>query len=190
METKNLKKVIRRKHRWDLALNFDQMSEITWETVFVTVSFALAITSGIGLVKATSLSGLIISYIAMVMMLVSFAINFVKLFRHLVLMVCASWHVAKQNVEEQKDIDFGTTTTYYNPDTQTEISEEEYIDLVRQEMQKEMEDQEKKNGEDRIKAEMARREMEKRERTVTPAVSSGGEVTAYADPSTVEKGAE
>lgn len=190
METKNLKKVIRRKHRWDLALNFDQMREITWETAFVTVSLALAITSGIGMGKATSVSGFVISYIVMVMMLVSLSINFVKLFRHLVLMVCAAWHVAKQNVEEQKDIDFGTTTTYYNPDTQTEISEEDYIDLMRNEVAKEMEDQERKNGEDRIKAEMARREMEKRACTVTPAVSSGGEVTAYADPKTDEKGAE
>jgi hypothetical protein len=183
METKNLKKVIRRKHRWDLALNFDQMSEITWETLFVTVSFALAITSGIGLVKATSVSGFLVSYIGIVVMLVAFSINFVHLFRHLVLMVCAAWHVAKQNVEEQKDIDFGTTTTYYNPDTQTEMSEEDYIDLVRKEVAKEMEDQEKKNGQARIEAEMARKEFDRKACTVP----HGDELTA--DPKTEEKGA-
>lgn len=115
METKNLKKIVTKNHNWDFRIDFTQMYDIKWEMIFVTVSFALAITSYVGMGKATSVSGFIVSYISMVVMLVAFSINFVNLFRHLVLMACGCYHVVKQNVDEQKDIDYGTTTAFYDP---------------------------------------------------------------------------
>ena len=180
METKNLKKLVTKNHNWDFRINFTQMTEVKWEMIFVTVSFALAITSYVGMGKATSVSGFIVSYISMVVMLVAFSINFVHLFRHLLLMACGCYHIVKQNVEEQKDIDFGTTTVYYDPDTKNLYSEDEYLAMVRTERQKDMEDQAKKNGEEQVLGEMARREYER--------MSSGDKVTA--DPNTEEKGAE
>lgn len=180
METKNLKKLVTKNHNWDFRINFTQMTEVKWEMIFVTVSFALAITSYVGMGKATSVSGFIVSYISMVVMLVAFSINFVHLFRHLLLMACGCYHIVKQNVEEQKDIDFGTSTAYYDPDTKNLYSEDEYLAMVRAEQQKDMEEQAKKNGEEQVLGEMARREYER--------MSSGGNVTA--DPNTEEKGAE
>ena len=184
METKNLKKIVTKNHNWDFRIDFTQMYDIKWEMIFVTVSFALAIMSYVGMGKSTSVSGFIVSYISMVVMLVAFSINFVNLFRHLVLMACGCYHVVKQNVDEQKDIDYGTTTAFYDPDTKKMYSEEEYLAMVRAEMQKDMEDQAKKNGEARIQAEIARKEFEKKACTVP----HGDEVTA--DPNTEEKGAE
>lgn len=182
METKNLKKIVAKNHNWDFRIDFNQMNEVKWEMIFVTVSFALAITSYVGMGKATSVSGFIVSYISMVVMLVAFSINFVHLFRHLVLMACGCYHVVKQNVDEQKDFDFGTTTAYYDPDTKKLYSEDEYLAMVRAERQKDMEDLVKKNGEARIQAEVARKEFEKKAYTVP----HGGNVTA--DPNTEEKG--
>lgn len=178
METKNLKKIVAKNHNWDFRIDDNQITDIKWEMIFVTVSFALAITSYVGMGKSTSVSGFIVSYISMVAMLVAFSINFVNLFRHLVVMVCGCYHVIKQNVEEQKDNDFGMTTTYYDPDTKKLYSEKEYLAMVRAERQKDMEEQAKKNGEEQILGEMARREYER--------MSSGGNVTA--DPNTEEKG--
>lgn len=183
METKNLKKIVTKNHNWDFRIDFNQMREVKWEMIFVTVSFALAITSYFGMDKATSVSGFLVSYICMVVMLVAFSINFVHLFRHLVLMVCGCYHVVKQNVEEQKDLDYGTSTVFYDPDTKKLYSEEEYLAMVRSEMQKEREEQAKKNGEARIMGEMARKEFERMACTVP----HGDEVTA--DPTTEEKGA-
>lgn len=178
METKNLKKIVTKNHNWDFRIDFNQMNEVKWAMIFVTVSFALAITSYVGMGKSTSVSGFIVSYISMVVMLVSFSINFVNLFRHLVLMACGCYHVVKQNVDEQKDIDFGTTTAFYDPDTKKLYSEEEYLAMVRSEMQNDMEEQAKKNGEEQVLGEMARREFER--------MAGDGKVTDEAE----EKGAE
>lgn len=185
METKNLKKIVTKNHNWDFRIDFNQMREVKWEMIFVTVSFALAIMAYVGMGKSTSVSGFIVSYISMVVMLVAFSTNFVNLFRHLVLMACGCYHVVKQNVEEQKDLDYGTTTVFFDPDTKKLYSESEYLDMVRAEMQKDMEEQSKKNGEARIQAEMARKEFERKACTVP----HGDQVTDHADPNTEEKGA-
>ena len=183
METKNLKKIVTKVHNWDFGIDFNQIRDVKWEMVFVTMSFALAITTCVGMVKSTSVSGFLVSYLSMVVLLVTFSISFVNLFRHLVLMACGCYHVIKQNVEEQKDIDYGTTTTFYDPDTKKQYSESEYLAMVRAEMQKDMEEQSKKNGESRILAEMARKEFERMASTVP----HGDEVTA--EPNTEENGA-
>lgn len=183
METKNLKKIVTKNHNWDFRIDFTQMRDVKWEMIFVTVSFALAITDYFGMDKATSVSGFLVSYISLVVMLVVFSINFVKLFHHLVVAVCGCYHVIKQNVEEQKDNDYGTTTAFYDPDTKKLYSEAEYLAMVRGEMQKEREEQAKKNGEARIQAEMARKEFERKACTVP----HGDEVTT--EPKPEENGA-
>ena len=184
METKNLKKIVTKNHNWDFRIDFSQIRDVKWEMVFVTVSFALAIMSYFGMGKATSVSGFLVSYISMVVLLVAFSISFVNLFHHLVVAVCGCYHVIKQNVEEQKDNDYGTTTAFYDPDTKKLYSESEYLAMVRKEMQKDMEEQAKKNGEARILGEMARKEFERMACTVP----HGDELTA--DPKTEEKGAK
>ena len=185
METKNLKKIVTKRHNWDFGIEFNRIRDFKWDMIFVTVSFALAITSYVGMGESTSVSGFLVSYISMVVMLVAFSINFVNLFQHIVLMVCGCYHVIKQNVEEQKDIDYGTTTTFYDTDTKKQYSESEYLAMVRADMQKDMEEQSKKNGEARIQAEMARKEFERKACTVP----HGDEVTDHADPKPEENGA-
>ena len=135
METKNLTKIVRRKHRWSTSQIYD-LTHMYWDMGFVLGSLACGGMAVGAFWYAKDLWVILALHACIFSMIILFSINIIRLVKHLAEMLCAIYHVVRVNVDEQKDIDFGSSITYYDPVSQVEINEERYDELFHDEQQK------------------------------------------------------
>ena len=137
METKDLTKIARRKHRWATNQTYD-LTPMYWDMAFVQSSLVFGGLAVGAFWYAKELWVILALYVSIFAMIILFSINIIRLVKHLAEMLCAIYHVVRVNVDEQKDMDFGVTISYYDPVSQAEITEERYDELFRAEQQKEL----------------------------------------------------
>lgn len=137
METKDLTKIVRRKHRWSTNQIYD-LTHMYWDMGFVLGSLVFGGMAVGAFWYAKDVWVILALYACIFAMIILFSINIIRLVKHLAEMICAIYHVVRVNVDEQKDIDFGYSITYYDPVSQVEITEERYDELIRDEQQKDI----------------------------------------------------
>lgn len=137
METKDLTKIVRRKHRWSTSQIYD-LTHMYWDMGFVLGSLVFGGMAVGAFWYAKDLWVILALYACIFSMIILFSINIIRLVKHLAEMICAIYHAVRVNVDEQKDIDFGSSITYYDPVSQVEINEERYDELFHAEQQKDI----------------------------------------------------
>lgn len=161
METKDLTKIVRRKHRWSTNQIY-ALTQMYWDMGFVLGSLVFGGMAVGAFWYAKELWAILALYACILAMIVVFSINIIRLVKHLAEMICAIYHVVRVNVDEQKDIDFGSSITYYDPVSQVEITEERYDEMFRDEQQKEREQTYKDNMRRGLEGEVERKKMEEK----------------------------
>ncbi len=189
METKNLTKIVRRKHRWSTNQQYN-LTQMYWDMGFVLGSLVFGGMAVGAFWYAKELWVILALYACIFATIVMFSINIIRLVNHLAEMLCAIYHVVRVNVDEQKDIDFGTFTTYYDPVSQVEISEERYDEMFRAEQQKEREKTYQENMCRGLEGEVERKKMEeKRQQDALEAVRKTTVIVPH-DLDAIRKGEE
>ena len=189
METKDLTKIVRRKHRWSTSQIYD-LKQMYWAMGFVLGSLVFGGMAVGAFWYAKELWAILALYACILAMIVLFSINIIRLVKHLAEMLCAIYHVVRVDVDEQKDIDFGSFITYYDPVSQVEITEERYDELFRDEQQKKREQSYKDNMCKVLEGEVERKKMEeKRQQDALEAVRKTTVIVPH-DLDAIRKGEE
>lgn len=161
METKDLTKIVRRRHRWSTNQRYD-LTQMYWDMAFVISSLVFGGMAVGGFWYATELWVINALYACILAMIVLFSITSIRLVKNLTEMICAVYHVVRVNVDEQKDTDFGVTISYYDPVSQVEITEERYDEMRRAEQEKEREKTYQENMCKGLEGEVERKKMEEK----------------------------
>jgi len=161
METKDLTKIVRRKHLWVTNQRYD-LTPMYWDMAFVLGSLVFGGMAVGAFWYAKELWAILALYACILAMIVVFSINIIRLVNHLAEMLCAIYHVVRVNVDEQKDIDFGTSITYYDPVSQVAINEERYDEMRCAEQQKERDKTYQENMRKCLEGEVKRKKMEEK----------------------------
>lgn len=161
METKDLTKIERRKHRWSTNQRYD-LTPMYWDMGFVLCSLVFGGMAVGAFWYAKELWVILALYASIFAMIILFSINIIRLVKHLAEMLCAVYHVVRVNVDEQKDMDFGYAISYYDPVSQVEISEERYEEMRCAEQQKEREKNYQENMCRGLEGEVERKKMEEK----------------------------
>ena len=162
METKDLTKIVRRKHRWSTNQIYN-LKEMYWDMGFVLGSLVFGGMAVGAFWCAKDLWAILALYVCIFAMIILFSINIIRLVNHLAEMLCAIYHVVRVNVDEQKDIDFGATISYYDPVSQVEITEERYDEMRCAEQQKERANAYQENMRKALEGEVERKKMEEKQ---------------------------
>lgn len=161
METKDLTKVVRRKHRWATNQRYD-LTPMYWDMGFVLGSLVFGGMAVGAFWYAKELWVILSLYACIFAMIILFSINIIRLVKDLAEMLCAVYHVVRVNVDEQKDTDFGVTISYYDPVSKVEITEERYDEMRCAEQQKERDKTYQENMRKGLEGEVERKKMEEK----------------------------
>lgn len=159
METKDLTKIVRRKHRWATGQNYD-LKPMYWEMGLAMCSLVFGGMAVGASWYATELWVINALYVCILAMIILFSITSIRLVTHLTEMISAIYHSVRANVDEQKDIDFGAIISYYDPVSDVEITEERYDEMFRAEQAKKRENAYKENMCRGLEGEVERKKME------------------------------
>lgn len=189
METKDLTKIVRRKHRWATDQRYD-LTPMYWDMGLAMSSLVFGGMAVVGSRHATELWVINVLYACILAIIVLFSITSIRLVKHLAEMLCAIYHVVRVNVDEQKDTDFGVAISYYDPVSQVEITEERYDELFRAEQEKKREKTYQENMCRGLEGEVERKKMEeKRQQDALEAVRKTTVIVPH-DLDAIRKGEE
>ena len=159
METKDLTKIVRRKHRWSTGQTYD-LKPLYWDMAFILCSLVFGGMAFGRFWYAKELWVINALYACILAMIVLFSITSIRLVNHLTEMISAVYHVVRATVDEQKDLDFGVTISYYDPVSNVEITEERYDEMFRAEQEKKRENAYKETMCRGLEGEVERKKME------------------------------
>ena len=136
MNTSKIKKIERRYHCWNLRIDFGKRWEVKkslgLSIAYIVIGSFLYISLVCGKTPL-SVGYFIGAYVALFACVAMFGICFVDFLISMAKTLCGIYLEQRACVDEQKYIDFGTVTSYYDPETKTEYTEEEYQQMVNEE---------------------------------------------------------